>query len=561
MPSVLNLKKSNCKNCHRCIRKCPVKSIRFSGHQAHIISDQCILCGQCFVVCPQEAKEIVDDRGTVRALIDSGAPVIASVSPSFFAVWDNCGINSMRKALKALGFADAEETAIGATIVKREYERLIREGTQDIIISSACHSVNLLVEKHFPELRKFLAPTVSPMVAHAMDIKRRIPEAKVVFIGPCVAKKDEYAGTCVDAVLTFEEFDQMCHSKGIEVEPEFGESFKGRATGFSVAGGITNSMDLPDTGYFTITVDGTKNCLNALRDIRSGKIDKCFIEMYACAGGCIDGPIMEKYINSPVRHICSVLKHVGKEDFLVEQPSPESLHKDHIGTPLNLPTPSDKEIREILARIGKPNPSDELNCGSCGYDSCRDKAIAIYRGTADYSMCLPFIMDRSERINNKVLNNMPSGLIVVNEDLEVQQINRSALALLNISHESDILGDCVVRILDTAPFFTVLETGKSVKKLRSYFSDYGRYFEQTIVHDRSSRILIDIFSDVTEEEEEAARSKAISRQTAEITNNVIENQMRIVQEIASLLGETTAETKIALTRLKESLSLNDDEEE
>ena len=181
MPSVLNLKKSNCKNCHRCIRKCPVKSIRFSGHQAHIISDQCILCGQCFVVCPQEAKEIVDDRGTVRALIDSGAPVIASVSPSFFAVWDNCGINSMRKALKALGFADAEETAIGATIVKREYERQIREGTQDIIISSVCHSVNLLVEKHFPELRKFLAPTVSPMVAHAMDIKRRIPEAKVVF--------------------------------------------------------------------------------------------------------------------------------------------------------------------------------------------------------------------------------------------------------------------------------------------------------------------------------------------------------------------------------------------
>ena len=561
MPSVLNLKKTNCKNCHRCIRKCPVKSIRFSGHQAHIVSDQCILCGQCFVVCPQEAKEIVDDRGTVRELIKSGAPVIASVSPSFYACWDDCGINSIRKALKQLGFSDAEETAIGATIVKREYERQIREETQDIIISSSCHSVNLLVEKHFPELRKFLSPTVSPMVAHAMDIKRRMPEAKVVFIGPCVAKKDEAIGTCVDAVLTFEEFDQMRLAVGIEIEPEFGESFKGRATSFPVSGGILNSMDLPDNGYYYITVNGTKNCMNALRDIRNGKIEKCFIEMSACAGSCIDGPIMEKYINSPIRHECSVLKHVGKEDFAVEQPSPEKLYKEHTGTPLNLPTPSEKEIREILSRLGKPNPSDELNCGSCGYDSCRDKAIAIYRGTADYSMCLPFIMDRSERLNNKVLNNMPSGLVVVNEDLEVQQINRAALALLNIDHESDILGDSVVRILDTAPFFTTLETGKSVKKLRSYFSDYGRYFEQTIVYDRSSRILIDIFSDVTEEEEEAARSKAISRQTAEITNNVIENQMRIVQEIASLLGETTAETKIALTRLKESLSLNDDEEE
>jgi len=561
MPDVLSLKKSNCKDCHRCIRKCPVKSIRFSGHRAHIVYDQCILCGQCFVVCPQEAKEIVDDRGAVRELIKSGAPVIASVDSSVYAVWDRCGMNSIRKALISLGFTDAEETAVGATIVKREYERQIREQTQDIIISSACHSVNLLVEKHFPELRKFLSPTVTPMVAHAMDIKRRIPEAKVVFIGPCVAAKDEVNSSCVDAVLTYEEFDQMRISAGIEIEPEFGESQKVRARSFPIQGGILSSMDLPDNGYLYLTVNGVKNCMNSLSDIRGGKIEKCFIEMSACSGSCIDGPIMEKYINSPVRHICSVLKNVGKEDCDVIQPAPELLHKEFTGDPVNLPMPTEAQIREILSKIGKPTPQDELNCGSCGYDSCRQKAIAIYRGTADYSMCLPFIMDRSERFSNKVLNNMPSGLVVVNEDLEIQQLNRAALQLLNIDHESDILGESVVRILDTAPFFTALETGKSVKKLRSYFSDYNKYFEQTIVYDRSSRILLDIFSDVTEEEEEALRSKTISRQTAEITNNVIENQMRIVQEIAYLLGETTAETKIALTRLKESLSLDEDEEE
>lgn len=173
-------------------------------------------------------------------------------------------------------------------------------------------------------------------------------------------------------------------------------------------------------------------------------------------------------------------------------------------------------------------------------------------------MCLPFIMDKAERFSNKILNNMPSGVVVVNEDLEVQQLNRTAMQMLNISHESDILGDSVVRVLDTAPFFTTLETGKPVKKLRGYFSDYDRYFEQTIVYDRSTKILIDIITDVTEEEEEAMRRKTISRKTAEITNDVIENQMRIVQEIASLLGETTAETKIALTRLKESLSLEEE---
>lgn len=558
---VLNLKKLNCKNCHKCIVQCPVKAIRFSGHQAHIIYDQCILCGQCFVVCPQEAKEIVDDRDRVRAMINSGSPVIASVAPSFYACWDKCGINSVRKALISLGFADAEETAIGATIVKREYERQIREQTQDIIISSSCHSVNLLVKKHFPELSRFLSPTVSPMIAHAMDIKRRNPDAKVVFIGPCVSKKDEAIGSCVDAVLTFEEFDQMRLDAGIKIEPEFGESFAGKARSFPTSGGILKSMDLPDNGYLYLTVNGAANCMNALRDIRNGKIEKCFIEMATCAGSCIDGPIMEKYINSPVRHICSVLNKVGKEDFDVEQPSLETLKVEHTGTPLDLPTPSEKEIREILSKLGKERPEKDLNCGACGYNTCRDKAIAIYRGTADYSMCMPFIMDRAERFSNKVLNNIPSGVVVVNEDLEVQQLNRSAMQFLNIDHESDVLGESVVRILDTAPFFTALETGKSVKKIRGYFADYNRYFEQTVVYDRSSRILIDIFSDVSEEEEESLRRKTIGRQAAEITNNVIENQMRIVQEIASLLGETTAETKIALTRLKESLSLDEDDEE
>lgn len=560
MPSVVNLKKSNCKNCHRCIRKCPVKSIRFTGHQAHIISDQCILCGQCFVVCPQNAKEIVDDTGKVRAMIQSGAPVIASLDPSFFACWENCGINSLRKALQELGFTDAEEAALGATLVKREYEKQLREEAQDVIITSSCHSINLLIEKHFPELRKYLSPVVSPMLAHAMDIKRRIPNAKVVYIGPCVSKKDEAVGTCVDAVLTFEEFDQMRLSAGIEIEPEFGESFPGRTRSFPTSGGILSSMDLPDNGYLYMTINGTKNCMNALRDLKSGNLSRCFIEMNICDGSCISGPIMEKYINSPVQHICSVLKHVGKEDFDIPQPEDGSLFLQHNIPAIHKTEPSEAEIRHILSKLGKNSEADELNCTSCGFDSCRDKAIAIYRGTADYSMCLPFIMDRSERFSNKILNNMPSGVVVVNEDLEVQQINRTAMQMLKISHESDVMGESVVRILDTAPFFTCLETGKPVKNLRSYFSDYDRYFDQTIVYDRSSRILIDIIQDVTEEEEESLRRKTISRQTAEITNQVIENQMRIVQEIASLLGETTAETKIALTRLKESLSLNDEEE-
>ena len=187
----IRLKKSNCKNCYKCIRHCPVKSIRFSAGQAHIIGDECILCGHCFVVCPQNAKEIVDETEKVRVLLQSGAPVYVSLAPSFAANYEGAGIEGMREALKKLGFAEVEETALGATMVKREYDRMLTDEQRDVVISSCCHSVNLLIEKYFPDLLEYLADVVSPMQAHCMDIKRRVPEAKTVFIGPCVAKKDE----------------------------------------------------------------------------------------------------------------------------------------------------------------------------------------------------------------------------------------------------------------------------------------------------------------------------------------------------------------------------------
>lgn len=179
MPNSLTLKKSNCKNCYKCIRHCPVKSIRFSGNQAHIIEDECILCGQCFVVCPQNAKEIVDETEKVKVLLQSGEPVVISLAPSFIANYEGVGIEAMRNALKKLGFFDVEETAIGATMVKREYERMLHEEQCDIIISSCCHSINLLIQKFFPKELRYLADVVSPMQAHCLDIKKRIPKRQV----------------------------------------------------------------------------------------------------------------------------------------------------------------------------------------------------------------------------------------------------------------------------------------------------------------------------------------------------------------------------------------------
>ncbi len=552
----LTLKKSNCKNCYKCIRHCPVKAIRFSGNQAHIIGNECILCGHCFVVCPQNAKEIVDGTEKARVLLQSGEPVVVSLAPSFIANYDGVGIESMRKALKKLGFFDVEETAIGATIVKTEYERMLREEERDIIITSCCHSVNLLIQKHFPSALEYLADVMSPMQAHCADIKKRMPNAKTVFIGPCVAKKDEaehYEGL-VDAVLTFEELTNWLKSERIELEKEVDDTPESRARFFPTTGGILKTMAQNAPGYTYIALDGVENCIAALKDIESGKIHKCFIEMSACVGSCIGGPVMEKYHStSPIKDYVTVADYAGERDFDVAQPDSMHLKKHFSMIEKKLQAPSESEIMSVLRQMGKFKPSDELNCGSCGYNSCREKAIAIIQGKAEISMCLPYLKDKAESFSDTIVNNTPNGLIVLNENLEVQQINNAARKIMNIRAATDVLGEPVVRILDPTVFMQVRNSGRTVRDQRTYLAEYKKYVEQTVVYAPDSRMLIGIMRDITDEEADREKKARINKQTVEVADSVVEKQMRIVQEIASLLGETAAETKIALTKLKESI--------
>lgn len=552
----LTFKKSNCKNCYKCIRHCPVKSIRFSGNQAYIIGNECILCGQCFVSCPQDAKQIVDETEKVKVLLQSGDPVIVSLAPSFIANYEGRGIGAMREAIKKLGFYDAEETAIGATIVKNEYERMADEETQDIIITSCCHSVNLLIQKYFPGLLPYLADVLSPMQAHCADIKRRHPNAKTVFIGPCVAKKDEaqhYEGL-VDAVLTFDELTAWLKAENVDIPEEMDKDENSRARFFPTSGGILKSLSHQNPDYTYMTIDGTENCIAALKDIEAGKLQRCFIEMSACAGSCIGGPVMEKFHRSPIRDYVAVAQFAGTKDFEVAQPAASDLRKEFSIIERELKQPSEEDIRETLRQMGKMKPSDELNCGSCGYSTCREKAIAVCQGKAEISMCLPYLKDKAESFSDTISRNTPNGLIVLNEKLEVQQINKSALKILNLRFASDILGDQVVRILDPGDFLQVLSSGRDLHNKRGFLVEYEKYVEQSIIYDKEYRLLVCILRDVTEEESQRERKESISRQTVETADQVVDKQMRIVQEIASLLGETAAETKIALSKLKESIS-------
>lgn len=554
MAHCLTLKKSNCKNCYKCIRNCPVKAIRFSGDQAHIIADECILCGRCFVVCPQNAKEIVSEVEKVKVMIQSGEPVIASMAPSFIANYDGVGIEAMREGLQKLGFADVEETAIGATMVKTDYERLVHEKQKPVIISSACASVNLLIQKHYPEMIKYLADTLSPMQAHCRDIKRRNPEAKTVFIGPCVAKKDEaqrYPGI-VDAALTFEELTEWLEKENIRLEKKMDNNPESLARIFPTVAGILRTMKDRNPEYEYVAVDGIDNCIAALEDVAAGHVSNCFMEMSACKGSCVNGPVMEKYHPWFIADYLSVARYAGDKDFPVEQPEISELSRRYDILEGMKDMPTERKIQEILSKMGKKKPSDELNCGTCGYDTCREKAIAIYQGKAEIEMCLPYLKEKAENFSNIIFDNTPNGLLVLNERLEIQQINPAACRIMNIRRPSDVLGAQIVTLLDPKPFLDALESRKSVFQC-AYLAEYDRYVEEQVLYDQSYRMLFCMLEDVSDEAAEREKKAEMRRQTTEVADKVVEKQMRIVQDIASLLGETAAETKIALTNLKESM--------
>lgn len=513
----------------------------------------CAASYSCFVVCPQNAKQIRDDTPDVKALIASGETVYVSMAPSFVANYSNVTMRSMTRALKRLGFADAEETALGAELVKKQYDAMVNAGRRNVIISSCCPTVNLLIQKYYPDALPYLAPVASPMLAHCKDLKRRHPQAKTVFIGPCISKKYEAAGSrgIVDYALTFEELSAWMNAENITFEDEREEEGC-RSRHFPTAGGILHAMDAANTDYAYLSVDGIENCAHALEELLSNKPDKCFIEMSACMGSCVGGPAMDVNQRHPLRGSLAVARYAGKTDAGISCP-PEALAHDY---PL-LAAPrvhiSDEAIADVLKQIGKTRPEHELNCGSCGYNTCREKAVAVLQGKANLTMCLPFLKEKAESFSDNIIENSPNAIFVLNESFEMQQINSAACALLNIREPQDVIGEPVVRLLDPLPFANAYETKQNAYDKRLYLADYDKYVEQTVIYDANFHIIICLMRDVSDGVGQQQSKEALSRTTVEIADKMIEKQMRAVQEIASLLGETTAETRIALTRLKETL--------
>lgn len=569
--SVIGLKKANCMNCYKCVRVCPVKSIRVHNEQAEIIEEECILCGRCLEACPQNAKVLYSDLELVKSFLQEGKKVFVSLAPSFLGSFECKEPGQMVTALKKLGFYDVCETAQGAVMVTDEYYKLLVKGQIDNIVTTCCPTVNALAEKYYCEVLPYMAPVVSPMIAHGKMLKEKYGrEIKVVFIGPCISKKAEAADIrhddAVDAVLTFEELSSWMLEKGIFPSTLEADSFSGTdpkvARRYPISAGIIKSLLSKGglNGYQTITISGIEQVKLVFEALKNNKLHKTFIEINACPEGCINGPA----VNGEPYEFFGAQQKIKRYSTADTVAYPVFRHqvgmqKQFVDRRAKEPIPDEATIRGILKRIGKETQEQELNCGSCGYPSCRDKAIAVFQNKAQLSMCMPYMNEMTQSLSNVVLAYTPNIIIAVNQDMKIVEFNHAAESAFHLTRK-DALNRELSDIIDDENFKKVLLSKQDVTDLKADYPEFGLKTSQDIIYVPKHQVIIGFLQDITQEEAREQKAYKLKMDTMEMAQKVIDKQMMVAQEIASLLGETTAETKVTLTKLKKTIIYDGEEE-
>ena len=567
---VIDFKDAKCRHCYKCVRHCAVKAISVRDEQARIMVDHCINCGRCLEVCPQNAKTFASDMDRVKGYLRQGMKTVISIAPSYAGVLEFDSPGQVVDALQRLGFAEVRETAEGAALVTNEYKKLVREGEMPNIITTCCPSVNDLVEKYYLDCAKLMAPVVSPMIAHGRYIKKIYgQDVKVVFLGPCIAKKQEAEGDdrvtgAVDAILTFEELALWLKEEGIDLH-SCGEKPMGNPDPkinrlYPVSGGVIQSVitEEESDGYHKVFVDGLENCMEMLECLERGELDHCFIEANVCEGGCAKGPASAhwntSYVKTKVKIENGVSYRAARD---LPDMSTEELAKRFGNRGLDDRMPTEEQIRRILMSTGKYSKEDELNCGACGYSTCREKAVAVFQGKAEVTMCMPYALTQAESMSNVVMDMTPNMIFVIGNDMRILDCNRKGQELLGVGHD-EAVRRYIFEFIEADDIESALLTREPVfhKKIRL---DRGRIVaEETIVYIENLDAVLVLFQDVTREERIKEQHYNLKVETVEMAQKVIEKQMMVAQEIAGLLGETTAETKVTLTKLRDSI-LNEEE--
>lgn len=566
--AIIDFKATKCKHCYKCVRNCEVKAIMIKDERAEIMPDKCILCGKCMQVCPQSAKTLVSDLELVKGYLRSGCQTVISLAPSYMGLLKYKTLGQVNAALRRLGFSDVRETSQGAAVVTAEYTRLLKEGRMENIITTCCPGVNDLIEIYYPQLTPYMAPVVSPMIAHGKLLKKELGnDVKVVFLGPCIAKKREaddfrHQGY-VDAVLNFNDITRWLSEEEIVIEEcediPFDHMDPGVNRLYPVTNGVVNSVlatEKEQDGYRKFYVHGCRNCIDLCESILRGGIQGCFIEMNMCSGGCIKGPAVNDEGISRFKVKLDMEEAVEREAVPAQETDAMakglSFHKPFLDRSPKEPLPSEAQIQEILRMTGKTRPEDELNCGACGYSTCREKAVAVFQKKAELNMCIPFMHEKAESLSNLVMETSPNIVLLVDKDMRILEYSAVGEKYFGKTRQ-EALALYLYELIDPSDFQWVYESHQNIHGKKVTYAEYHFSTLQNIVYIEKEDVVLATFIDITREEEKARQEYEKKLETIELAQKVIHKQMMVAQEIAGLLGETTAETKTTLTKLCQSL--------
>ena len=556
MDPIITTQKANCRNCYKCIRGCPLKAIAFGDDQARVVAEDCVLCGRCVAECPQGAQQAQSDLPSVRRMVSAGLKVYASVAPSFQAAFPGVSFSQLSAALKKLGFTGVEETAIGATRVSQEYAALMAQGKMESILSTCCPAAVLLVERYYPQLTHLLAPVASPAVVHARMMKGMFgSRIKCVFIGPCIAKQQEARErAAINAVLRFDELAAWLEKEGIvlgEPDAQPTEMHGTLSRLYPTPGGIIATIPAEKRrGYKSFAADGLERCQEVLDALSAGQLKGYFLELSACQGSCVHGPGMGKTL--PLVLAKDRLLAAARQKTATPPPITEGASADskaqYRPARSRAPRPTEEQIAQILARTGKVSEADLLNCGACGYPTCKDKAVAVFQGRADVHMCLPYMRERAESTSNLIIEYAPNAILLLSPENKVLEYNKQAMSMLGIRGRSAQGRDVADYLAGGLPDLTEGD----LTDVPGLVAGQEKQVRLSAVRMPGGDAIV-LLRDVTREEQNRSEFEKMRVETLHLAQEAVNRQMQMVQEVARLLGETTGETKAALLRMERTM--------
>ena len=550
--------KAKCRDCNRCVRVCPVYAIKIKDGQANVVPERCIACGTCITECPQGAKSFLGNVEKVLNFIDNNENLFASIAPSFVAYFSPWEQSRIASTLRKIGFKWVSETAIGASYVAKESEEYIKSNPESSHITTACPAIVNYIEIYRHEFVNDLVPVVSPMIAHARLLKKQHGfSSKVVFIGPCIAKKDEaqrpeYAGL-VDAVLTFSELRELIDRKYIKLseceESLFDEFPDENSRLFPIEGGLlrTAGIETDILNSKSIAISGFSRFNDAIDTLDENKSMHLTIEPLFCEYGCINGPdIRHKKSYFLSRH--KILAYNNLMQNNITQISEKIKLNGKYNCRQNPKTEyTVEQINEVFRKSGKLNPEDQQNCGACGYKNCTEKAIAVLEGLAEPEMCIPYMKRLAERKNDLILQTDPNGIVILNNDLEIIQINKAFEKMFSCSET--ILGRKISYLLDPEPFEVLVSGIETEIHQKVKYPNYNLICHQIVYKLEQENQFVGIFVNITDSENSEAKLKNIKTDTILQAEELIDHQVKMAQELVRFLGENTAKGEALLTRL------------